>query len=75
MIVLPKDLFDKYALEPLKYDDEVREFAEVPDNRYYNVSMWPEDFAGRVFIRTPTDKDKARVVTKKKISKSDSKTS
>jgi hypothetical protein len=71
MKTLPKELFAKYASDPLKYDEEVRSFAEIPDNRYYNVSMWPEELAGRVYVRTPTDKDKARVVKAKKVSKSD----
>ena len=71
MKTLSKELFNRYASDPLKYDVEIRAFADVPDNRYYNVSMWPEEFAGRVFVRTPTDKDKARVFSAKKISKSD----
>ena len=73
MKTLPTDLFKKYESDSLKYDAEVRAFADVPDNRYYNVSMWPEHLAGRVFLRTPTDKDKARVVKAKKVSKSDQK--
>lgn len=71
MKTLPPELFKRYSDNPLGLDEEVRAFAGVPDNRYYNVSMWPEEFAGRVFVRTPTDKDKARVVRAKKVSKSD----
>lgn len=75
MKILPKELFERYKSDPLKYDEEVRQFADVPENRYYNVIMWsyyddPHDRrAGKIYIRSGADA--VRTVKSKKISKSD----
>ena len=66
---LTKELFEKYARDSLKYDEEVRVFANVPDDKYYTVSMWPENVAGIVMVI----KKSSREVAAKKISKSDQK--
>lgn len=60
-------MFEHYKQNPLGMDDTVREHFKLPDNRYYTVSMWPEDeFAGVVRIIT----NSVRVVKAAKISKS-----
>ena len=66
---LTKELFEKYASDSLKYDVEVRMFANVPDDKYYTVSMWPEHLSGHVEVV----KKSSREVAAKKISKSDQK--
>jgi hypothetical protein len=63
---LPPDLFAKYRADPFHQDDAVRQFAGVPESRYYTVAMWPEAVAGRVEVN-----HQARTVKPKKVSKSD----
>ncbi len=70
---LSKEQFEEYSANPLATDEKLRVWLDLPDNRYYTVSIWPEEFAGRVFVRTPTEKDKARIAKAKKVSKSDQK--
>lgn len=67
---LSPELYKQYLADPLGMDAAVRRAANVPDNRYYMVSTWPEERAGRVTVNT---KD-FRKVEAKKISKSDQKT-
>lgn len=66
---LPKDLFRRYLEDPYRYDAEVRNFACIPEDKYYTVSVWPESVAGQVRLNGLT-----RVVKSKKISKSDQRT-
>lgn len=64
---LTKEQFEEYQrLNPEEADYRVRKWANVPDDRYYSVSVWPEHLAGRVF-----QTNLFRKVTLKKISKSD----
>lgn len=58
--------FKEYLADSLKCDEKVRRWCDVPDDRYYSVSVWPEHLAGRVFVRTT----EYRKVPAKKISKS-----
>ncbi len=53
--------FKHYSQNPLGMDETVRDEMNLPENRYYSVSMWPEEFAGVVRVipnmtRTPTVK-------------------
>lgn len=68
MKTLPPELFNKYKQDPYKYDQEVRNFCGLREDRYYTVSVWPEELAGRVYQTYNT-----RAVKDKKISKSDQK--
>lgn len=61
---LPDYIFSVYVNAPLRYDESVREFCGIPDNRYFTVSIWP--IRGIVTLTNLT-----RTVTAKKISKSD----
>ncbi len=65
---LPLDLFEKYKENPLKYSDEVRNFCKLREDRYFSVSIWPEERAGEV-----RENKCVRTVKDKKISKSDQK--
>lgn len=62
-VQLPNDLYSRYEANPLALDAEVRQFAGVPENRYYTVSVWP--ISGQVRVS-----NLVRVMTAKKISKS-----
>ena len=63
---LTTEQFAQYSAEPLGMDSVVRKWANVPKNRYYSVSTWPEHLAGRLYVN-----DKMfRVVKATKISKS-----
>lgn len=55
-------LFEKYVADPLGCDALVRRFANVPEDRYFSVGVWPEP---GVVTRTLS-----RTVAVKKISKS-----
>jgi hypothetical protein len=66
MKTLPPDLFKKYSDNPIAMDEEVRKYCNLPDNRYYTVSMWPQEGIVR-------SNDQVRTVKAKKISKSDQK--
>ena len=68
MKTLPSELFNKYKENPLQYDEEVRKYCGLREDRYYTVSVWPENLAGRVY-----QTNNVRVVKAKKISKSDQK--
>ena len=63
---LTKEQFEEYQRNPLMADEKVRKWANVSNDRYYSVSVWPEHLAGRVF-----QTNLFRKVTVKKISKSD----
>ena len=64
---LSPDLFKKYNERPLEFDSEIRTKFNIPDNRYYTVSVWPVEGEVRV------DNKRFRDVVKNKISKSDQK--
>ena len=66
MKTLSLELFNKYKENPLQYDEEVRNYCKLREDRYYTVSMWPENLMGQVF-----ETKNVRVVKSKKISKSD----
>jgi hypothetical protein len=64
---MPPDLFKEYCLNPLAADEKVRKALDLPDNRYYTVSMDGQN-VGRVMVN-----NQVRVVKAKKISKSNQK--
>ena len=66
-VQLSAELYKQYLADPLGMDAAVRKAAKVPEDRYYMVSTWPEERAGRL---TMNMKD-YRKVPAKKISKSD----
>ena len=67
MLKMPDALFERYKLDPAGMDAEVRKTLNLPEDRYYTVSRWPEHLAGRVFV----DNSRHRTVSKyTKISKS-----
>jgi hypothetical protein len=61
--MLPPDLYVLYSQDPMRYDSQVREFARVPEDRYYTVSVWPVE--GQVRLAG------SRQLKTRKISKSD----
>lgn len=67
MTTLTKNQLAEYVADPLGTDFKVRQWAGVPEDRYFTVSVWPEQLAGRVFVRMT----EYRKVAAKKISKSD----
>ena len=67
MTTLTQNQLAEYLADPLAADAKVRRWAGVPEDRYYSVSVWPEQLAGRVWVNM---KD-YRKVAAKKISKSD----
>ncbi len=66
-MIIPPALWSRYRGNPQAMDEEVRKAMNIPENRYYTVSMWPDHLAGNVHI----NKSMTRVVHAKKISKSD----
>ena len=60
-------LFERYKLDPVLLDGEVRNVFGLPADRYYTVTLWPDSRAGQVFV----DTTRFRVVKMAKISKSD----
>ena len=65
--MMPPELFKEYSENPLQTDEKVRQVLDLPDNRYYTVSMMGPTM-GMVQVNNQT-----RVVKAKKISKSDQK--
>jgi len=63
---IPAELFERYLANPLAVDNEVRRKLKLPEDRYYTVSVWPPELAGRVFVSSLH-----RSVKEAKISKSD----
>ena len=68
MKILPPDLLNKYKQNPLQYDEEIRKYCNLREDKYYTVSVWPENLAGQVY-----ETNNVRVVKAKKVSKSDQK--
>ena len=64
---LTSDQFAEYETNPLAADEKVRSWLDLPDNRYYTVSMMGPTF-GEVKVN-----NQVRTVKSKKISKSDQK--
>lgn len=64
--MMSPDLFRRYTADPTGLDGEVRKQCGIPDDRYYTVSVWPENLAGRIFV----DEKRYRAVKAVKISKS-----
>lgn len=67
MKTLTPEQFKEYMQDPLACDSKVRKWCNVPEDRYFNVSAWPEALSGRVTVRT----NDFRTVKAKKVSKSD----
>lgn len=63
----PEQFKDYMASPPEIANEKVRKWADIPDDKYYTVSVWPDHLAGRVFV----NHNLHRVVHAKKISKSD----
>ena len=62
-------MFKRYHADPLGTDAEVRKHFKIPDDKYYSVGTWPEQFEGDVHITAKL----VRTVKSAKISKSDQK--
>ena len=52
---------DYSTQNPLQMGDKVRKWFQVPENKYYSVSTWPENVAGNVWL----DEKRYRDVPKK----------
>jgi hypothetical protein len=63
---LTAEQFKEYAANPLATDEKVRNWCNVPEDKYYAVAMWPEERAGEVRVTA----DLHRVVRAEKVSKS-----
>ena len=66
---LNEELLKRYINDPMGMDEEIRKKFDIPKNRYYTISTWPEKVAGYLYI----DMKRTREVSAKKISKSDQK--
>lgn len=64
---LTKQQFEEYLKDRDNGDVKIRKWCNIPEDRYYTVSIWPENVAGQVRINT----NLYRTVHSKKISKSD----
>lgn len=64
---LTKEQFEEYQRDPLAADAKVRKWCNIPEDRYYNVSVWPEERSG-VVRESP---NLFRKVPVHKVSKSD----
>ncbi|RYD83992.1 MAG: hypothetical protein EOP84_06760 [Verrucomicrobiaceae bacterium] len=65
--IMPEAMFVRYAASPAAreaMDEEVREYFEIPVDRYFTVTM-PPGAAGNVFI----DLSKTRAIGSVKLSK------
>lgn len=65
---LTPEQFKQYLADPYGMDENVRKWCNLPEDRYYSVSVWPEHTNGFVHVTNVT-----RVAKAKKISKSDQK--
>jgi hypothetical protein len=63
---LTAEQFKEYSTDPLATDTKVRQWCNLPEDRYFKVAMWPEERAGEVRVTTELH----RVVRTAKISKS-----
>jgi hypothetical protein len=67
MKTLTAQQYAAYVADPLGMDAQLRKWCDIPDNKYYSVSVWPDHLAGRVWITPKIHRE----VHAKKISKSD----
>jgi len=65
---LTADQFTQYAANPVAMDEQVRSWCKLPEDKYYSVTVWPDELAGVVTLTNVS-----RVVKAKKVSKSDQK--
>jgi hypothetical protein len=65
---LTTEQLKQYVQNPSHMDEQVRKWCNLPEDKYYTVSTWPEEVAGNVYVTNVY-----RVVKAKKISKSDQK--
>lgn len=49
--------FKKYEYDPREMDKFIREKYDIPQNRYYTVSMFPEKFQGIIRIDNKRTRD------------------
>ena len=61
------ELFKTYNENPLQMDAQIRAKFNIPDNRFYAVSVWPDEGTVRI------DNNRFRDIPKTKISKIDQK--
>lgn len=64
---LTPDQLKEYLENLLVNDAKVRKWCDIPDDKYYSVSVWPENVTGNVWM----DDRRFRTVHSSKISKSD----
>lgn len=67
MKALPENLLKEYLGNPLAADEKVRKHCNLPEDKYYVVSVWPNPGIVRIT-------NVSRTVKGKKISKSDQRT-
>ena len=63
------ELFERYKANPLGMDETIRLAFKLPPDKYYSVSVWPEERAGFISITNKPGLDRKAPV--RKISKSD----
>lgn len=63
---LTEEQLKEYLSNPNLHDSKVRKWCNIPEDRYYTVSVWPENLAGIVRV----DNNRFRTVKNTKISKS-----
>ena len=64
------ELFERYKANPLGMDETIRLAFKIPADKYYSVSIWPEERAGIISIREGGESRKSPA---RKVSKSDQK--
>ena len=62
------EMFKRYSANPEGMDEIVRLAYKIPADKYYSVSVWPEERAGIITIR---ESGESRKSPARKISKSD----
>lgn len=58
--------YTEYLADPMGCDAKLRQWCGIPEDKYYTVSIWPENRAGEVRINSNLH----RIVKMPKISKS-----
>lgn len=64
---LTTEQYEEYFRDIEKGDFKVRKWCNIPDNKYYTITTWPENLRGDVFIIENSHRNPPL----KKISKSD----
>jgi hypothetical protein len=49
-MVMSPQMFAAYQDNPLAMDSEVRRCFKIPENRYYNVAIFPQQMAGKITV-------------------------